>query len=255
VLDRLRELDAAGQQLCEAELADVEAQRLVQGGWTSRRRGSRLSACGMGIRCSTPSEKGQAMAERTTHVHAADAGTPAAVHARQRDEFGGISLISTLVGWLAAAGLTAVLAGILAAAGAALALNEVGDDVSAGEAETIGLAGGIGLLVVLAIAYFFGGYAAGRMARFDGARQGVGVWLWGILVAILVAVLAAIGGSEYNVLDRLNLPRIPVDSGDLTSGGLIALIASVLVTLLAAVVGGKAGERFHRRVDRVGLER
>ncbi|HVL30612.1 MAG TPA: hypothetical protein VM299_00115 [Solirubrobacteraceae bacterium] len=199
-----------------------------------------------------------------TRVHDGTAGerravppadTAATAHARQREEFGGISLVSTLVGWLAAAGLTAILAGILAAAGAALALNEVGGDVTGGEAETIGLAGGIGLLVVLAVAYLFGGYAAGRMARFDGARQGVGVWLWGIVAAIVVALLALIGGSEYNVLDRLNLPRIPVDSGDLTTGGVIALIASVIVTLLAAVVGGRAGERFHRKVDRVGLGR
>ena len=180
--------------------------------------------------------------------------TTAAVHERRRAEFGGISWLSTLVGWLAAAGLTAILAGILTAAGAALALNEVGDDVSGSEAETIGLAGGIGLLVVLALAYFFGGYAAGRMARFDGARQGLGVWLWGLLAAAVVALLAVIGGSEYNVLDALNLPRLPVDSGTLTTGGAIALAASIIVTLGAAVLGGKTGERFHRKVDRFGLE-
>ena len=170
---------------------------------------------------------------------------------RQRDEFGGFSWLSTLAGWLSAAGLTAILTGILSAAGAALALNQVGSKVNASEAETIGLAGGIGLLVVLAIGYFFGGYVAGRMARFDGARQGIGVWLWGILVAVVVAALAAIGGSKYNVLDALNLPRLPVDSGSLTTGGLIALIASLAVTLAAAILGGKTGERFHKKVDRI----
>jgi hypothetical protein len=171
---------------------------------------------------------------------------------RERDEFGGISWGSTFFGWLAAAGLAAILAGILGATGAALALNKVGSTVSGSEAETIGLAGGIGLLVILAIAYFAGGYVAGRMARFDGARQGVGVWLWGIIAALAVAALALIGGSEYNVLDALNLPRIPVDSGTLTTGGVIALVASLAITLVAAVLGGKIGERFHRKVDRVG---
>ena len=185
--------------------------------------------------------------ERTRH-HA----TAPTARDRQREEFGGISWLSTLVGWLAAAGLTAILAGILGAAGAALALNEVGNDVTGSEAETIGLASGIALLAVLAIAYFFGGYAAGRMARFDGARQGLGVWLWGIIAALVVAALAAIGGSKYNVLDALNLPRLPVDSGTLTSGGAIALVASIVVTLGAAMLGGKTGERFHRKVDRVG---
>jgi hypothetical protein len=170
---------------------------------------------------------------------------------RQKDEFGGFSWLSTLAGWLSAAGLTAILTGILSAAGAALALNQVGSSVSGSEADTIGLAGGIALLVVLAIAYLFGGYVAGRMARFDGARQGVGVWLWGVLIALAIAALAAIGGSKYNVLDALNLPRLPVDSGTLTTGGLIALVASLAVTLGAAIMGGQIGERFHKKVDRV----
>jgi len=170
---------------------------------------------------------------------------------RQKDEFGGFSWLSTLAGWLSAAGLTAILSGILSGAGAALALNEVGSKVSGSEAQTIGLAGGIALLVVLAIGYFFGGYVAGRMARFDGARQGIGVWLWGILIALAVAALAAVGGSKYNVLDALNLPRLPVDSGKLTTGGLVALVASLAVTLLAAILGGKTGERFHKKVDRI----
>ncbi len=170
---------------------------------------------------------------------------------RQKNEFGGFSWLSTLAGWLSAAGLTAILTGILSATGTALALNQVGGSVNGSEAQTIGIAGGIALLVVLAIAYFFGGYVAGRMARFDGARQGLGVWLWGIVVELIVAGLAAVAGSEYNVLESLNLPRLPVDSGALTTGGIIALVASLAVSLLAAIFGGKAGERFHKKVDRV----
>jgi len=170
---------------------------------------------------------------------------------RQKDQFGGFSWLSTLAGWLSAAGLTAILTGILSGAGAALAINKVGDQVTGSEAETIGLAGGIALLAVLAVGYFFGGYVAGRMARFDGARQGAGVWLWGILVALVVAALAAIGGAKFNVLDALNLPRLPVDTGTLTTGGIIALLASLAVTLAAAMVGGKTGERFHKKVDRI----
>src|SRR4051794_16580660 len=99
---------------------------------------------------------------------------------RQKDEFGGFSWLSTLAGWLSAAGLTAILTGILTAAGAALALNQAGAKVSGSEAKTIGLAGGIALLVVLAIGYFFGGDVAGRLARFDRARPGIGVWGGGV---------------------------------------------------------------------------
>jgi hypothetical protein len=161
--------------------------------------------------------------------------------------------VSAIVGWLAAAGLAAIFTGILGAAGAVLAVTDVGRSVAGSDADTIGLAGGIALLVVLAIAYAFGGYAAGRMARFDGGRQGVAVWLVGILAAGAIALLTLVGGAQYNVLDRLNLPRVPIDSGTLTTGGLVALLASIAVTLVAATVGGKAGERFHRKVDRAGI--
>jgi hypothetical protein len=200
----------------------------------------------------TADDRGERRREAPEHSNRANA-LLAEGHDRQHERFGGISWGSTFFGWLSAAGLTALLAGLLGATGAALALNKVGDEATGSNAETIGIAGGIGLLVILALAYFCGGYVAGRMARFDGARQGLGVWLWGLIAAVAVALLALIGGSKYNLLDALNLPRIPVDSGSLTTAGLIALIASLVVTLLAGIAGGKAGERFHRKVDRFAV--
>jgi hypothetical protein len=200
----------------------------------------------------TADDRGERRREAPEHSNRANA-LLAEGHDRQHERFGGISWGSTFFGWLSAAGLTALLAGLLGATGAALALNKVGDEATGSNAETIGIAGGIGLLVILAIAYFCGGYVAGRMARFDGARQGLGVWLWGLIAAVAVALLAVIGGSKYNLLDALNLPRIPVDSGSLTTAGLIALIASLVVTLVAGIAGGKAGERFHRKVDRFAV--
>jgi hypothetical protein len=82
----------------------------------------------------------------------------------------------------------------------------------------------------------------------------VGVWLWGILVAGAVTLLAVAGGSKYNVLDQLNLPRIPVNQGTLTTAGAIALAAGLAVSLLAAIAGGAFGARWHRRVDRHAIE-
>ena len=172
---------------------------------------------------------------------------------RQRDEFGGFSKGSVFFGWLVAVGLAAMLTAILGAAGAATGLTEVSESEASQNAETIGIVGGVLLLIVLAVAYYAGGYVAGRLARFDGARQGAGVWVLGLLITIALAVAGVVLGSEYNVLSQLNLPRIPIDEGSLTTGGIIALVAAVLVTLLAAVAGGKVGERFHRKVDRVGL--
>jgi hypothetical protein len=175
------------------------------------------------------------------------------MQARQRDRFGGFQWGSDFFGWLCAIGLGSILTAALVGAGVALGLST--DDASnANTAQQIGLGGGIALLVVLAIAWFCGGYVAGRMARFDGARQGIGVWLWTVLAAIIVAALAAIGGSEYDIFQRLNLPRIAVGDSTLTTGGAIAGAAAIVVTLLFAIIGGKVGERYHRRVDRLATD-
>jgi hypothetical protein len=116
-----------------------------------------------------------------------------------------------------------------------------------------GIVGGVLLLVIVLVAYYAGGYVAGRMSRFTGVRQGLGVWIIGLVVTVILAAAGALLGAKYNVFSQLNLPRIPVDEGSLSTGALIALAAIVLGTLLAAVAGGKAGTQFHRKVDRAGL--
>ena len=71
---------------------------------------------------------------------------------------------------------------------------------------TVTLAGGIALLVVLFVAYYCGGYVAGRMARFNGARQGLAVWVWALVIAAVVAGVWLIGwlGRQATVRRKLN---------------------------------------------------
>ena len=172
---------------------------------------------------------------------------------RQRDEFGGLHWGSAFFGWLVAVGIATLLTAILSAAGAAVGLTQGASTQDATRnADTIGIVGGIVLLAILLIAYYAGGYVAGRMSRFSGPKQGLGVWIIALVVTVVLAVAGAVLGAEYNVLSQLNLPRIPVGEGALTTGGLIALAAIVLGTLLAAVAGGKAGTRYHRKIDRAG---
>jgi len=175
--------------------------------------------------------------------------TVVAMRARQRDRFGGIRWGSAFFGLLSAIGLAAILLGIVAAAGVAIGVSEI-NDVANGDAETIGLGGAILVLAILALSWYCGGYVAGRMARFDGARQGIGVWMWTIVLGAALAIAAVIGGSEYDVLQQLNLPNVAVGDQSLTTTGLITLAAALVVTLLFAIIGGKAGDLFHRRVDR-----
>ena len=175
--------------------------------------------------------------------------TVVAMRARQRDRFGGIRWGSAFFGLLSAIGLAAILLGIAAAAGVTLGVSEI-NDVRTGNADTIGLGGAIVVLAALALSWYCGGYVAGRMARFDGLRQGIGVWVWTLAIACALAIAAVIGGTEYNVLQQLNLPNVAVGDQSLTTGGWLTLAAAVVVTLLFAVLGGKAGDLFHRRVDR-----
>ena len=175
--------------------------------------------------------------------------TVVAMRARQRDRFGGIRWGSAFFGLLSAIGLAALLLGIVAAAGVAIGVSEI-KDVTKGNADTIGLGGAILVLAILALSWYCGGYVAGRMARFDGLRQGVGVWVWTIVIGAALTVAAVIGGNQYDVLHQLNLPNVAVGNESLTTAGLITLAAALVVTLVFAVVGGKAGDLFHRRVDR-----
>jgi len=196
--------------------------------------------------------------ERTAVADRPEAGAPTTretvrdVRARQRDEYGGLNWGAAFFGWLVAVGMAVILLAILSAAGTAFGLSDVTEADAKANADTIGIVGGILLVLVLAIAYYCGGYVSGRMSRFDGGRQGFGTWAIGLFVTIVLAVAGAVFGSEYNILEQLNLPRIPIDEGSLTAGAAIALVAVVILTLLAAMGGGKAGERYHRKVDRLG---
>jgi hypothetical protein len=89
--------------------------------------------------------------------------------------------------------------------------------------------------------------------RFSGVRQGLAVWLVGLVVVLVVSGAVALIGSEFNVLARLELPRIPVGEGTATTAGLGTLAAVAGAALLGALLGGALGTRYHRRVDRAGF--
>jgi len=168
-----------------------------------------------------------------------------------RERFGGLNIGAAFFGWLVAIAISILLTSIVGAVAAAVGSStQITQSEAQRQAGTIGLVSAIVLLVVLFVGYYTGGYVAGRMSRFDGGRQGVGVWLIGLVVTIVAIALGAGFGSQYNILDRVSLPRLPVSSEQLGWGGIITAVAVVLLTLLAAFLGGKVGHRYHDRVDR-----
>jgi hypothetical protein len=187
--------------------------------------------------------------ERSHHIERSDDIERSDAHAREK--FGGANPGAMFFGWLVAVGLaillTSIIGAVLAAIGSQASITQTDAERSAG---SIGVAAAVTLLVVLVIAYYFGGYVAGRMSRFDGGRQGVGVWVLGLLVTLIALGLGALFGSQYNVLDRVDLPRVPLSTDDVGLGGILTAVAVVVLTLLAAILGGKTGHRYHDRVDR-----
>ncbi|MGO4238491.1 TIGR04086 family membrane protein [Pseudarthrobacter sp. YAF2] len=179
--------------------------------------------------------------------------------ARQKERFGGIKAGSAFFGWLTATGMAVLLTALVAAAGTAVGLANNTDvnaavNQAAQNSGTVGLVGIIVLLVILFLSYYSGGYVAGRMARFNGAKQGLMVWIWALIAAVVVAILGLVAGQQFNVLANLNsFPRIPVNEGQLTTTSIIAAVVVAAVALVGAVLGGLAGMRFHRKVDRAGF--
>jgi ABC-type Fe3+ transport system permease subunit len=211
-----------------------------------------------------PVERGTHEAPTQQRVSSSDdaAARRTAVDPRADDRspvvlLGGIRWGAVFFGWLCATGMAALLIAIIAATGTAIGLtestvDEVVDD-AVGNAAAVSLGGAIALVLVLAVSYLAGGYVAARMARFSGRTQGFAVWVVGLVVTLLAALGGVVLGSAYDVLARLDLPRIPVDEGTATTGGVITLVAILAVTLLAAVAGGLLGDRYHRRIDEIDL--
>lgn len=192
--------------------------------------------------------------DRTTETGATEPETRSHAVDREREEHGGIKIGSAFFGWLAATGMVALLSGLVAVTGL-VASETTGTDTATETAdaldvsmESLGVIGIVVALVVWFVAYYCGGYVAGRMARFDGIKQGLAVWGWSIVVAIVIGVLGAVFGNDYT---GTAIPDVRFDE---TTTTVVVSVAVVLLTsLVGAMLGGLAGMRFHRRVDRTRL--
>ncbi|MFC8680738.1 hypothetical protein ACFT30_04385 [Microbacterium ureisolvens] len=188
-----------------------------------------------------------------------DASLRQDVLSRERERFGGFKFGAAFFGWLTALGALVALTAVVAAIGAATGLTspETVEDAVDAANQNMGAAtviGAIAIGLVLFVAYFAGGYVAGRMARLSGWKQGLAVWLWAIVIAIIVAAITAIAGSQWDILANVDIfPRIPVTPETVTVTSILTAIGAAVITLVAAILGGMAGMRYHRRVDRAGF--
>jgi len=159
-----------------------------------------------------------------------------------RRRFGGFDLLAALAGMLAALGAAVLLAGLAAAAGS------VGYSRGA-EAEDLSNGGLVTGIAVLLVAFFVGGWVAGRMARYDGVLNGAST---AVLFVLLAAGLSAVGAwldNRYDFLDEVNLPQWFTGTSD--GAAIASAVLGILAMVLAATLGGAVGARYHRRADAV----
>jgi hypothetical protein len=159
--------------------------------------------------------------------------------------YGRISLGSVLAGTLVAYGAFAVLLAIAAAV-----VKEVGisTNLSTNQWRQYGVGGGIALGVVLFLAYLYGGYVAGRMARRSGAMNGLLVFVLGVVLAVGVAALARWFNADDAVLRNLRNVGVPTSRSEWSDIGTVAGIGSLAAMLIGSLVGGTLGERWHGKL-------
>ena len=164
----------------------------------------------------------------------------------------GFKFGAAFFGWLIAIAMSVLLLAAVSAAalGTAQILDYTTSDAKADPGATAITATAVGVLM-LTLAFYTGGYVAGRLARFDGGRNGFGVWMLALVVTVLAAGGGALLNNQYDLLADVNRPDVALTNDTLTMGGIIAAAALVLLTLLAAILGGKSGRRYHDKIDRL----
>ena len=161
-----------------------------------------------------------------------------------RGRFGGLDTGATLAGAFAALGITVLLGGIFAGAGRVVYVNGLRDAPTAASGSVI--AG----LAVIVVAFLVGGWVAGRMARYDGGRNGMVTAVWFILFAAATSALGALLGESYNVFAGQHLPQWFTSSAR-TPAAVVSAAIALLLMVGAGYVGGLVGDRYHRRIDRM----
>ena len=157
---------------------------------------------------------------------------------RGRERFGGIDVPASVAGALVAIAAAVLIGGILGAAIGGFGY-QWGVEVDGMERE-LSAGGLVAGVLVLFVAFVAGGWAAGRMARFDGPRNGLHGSRLGLTARGRARRPRGFVGSRYDVFAEVDLPQW--FSGDaLTAAALASGIASAVRGCSAACSVGISG--------------
>lgn len=198
--------------------------------------------------------------DKATHVMrapgAASGGYFEAMEEREerlRDIYGGADWLASFLGFV-----FALVAGAVLALIPAMVLIPLGFTMDfSGDLGAAAITGLVITVVVLFLMYFFGGYVAGRLARFNGGLNGIMLLAWTVIVAILLLLAGGIfsgflpSGFVEGIQSAIQDALIPTFNDLVSQGvvGIVILVVAVLAIVLGAFFGGRAGGRYHRDID------
>jgi hypothetical protein len=160
---------------------------------------------------------------------------------------GRVSFISTLAGVLVAYGAFVLLAALVGAVAVAIGLNA---ELASNDWDTFGMGSAVTVTVVAFVAYWFGGYVAGRMARRAGLVNGLAVFVLAVLLVVVVGAVAASQAETEAIQANLRSLGLPTTGAEWAGVGTVAGIGTLVGMLLGAGIGGVVGERWHSELAR-----
>jgi MFS family permease len=167
-----------------------------------------------------------------------------------RSRFGGFDFPASFAGMLVALASLLILAGLVSAAIGAIAFRTG----VAGNEEELSIGALIAAGAVIFLAFLFGGWSAGRMARYSGALNGVMVAVWFIVLLLVLALLGAVAGDAFNLFGDLRVAQASLpdwfSTDEVSAGAVISSIAFAALMFVGAILGGVWGTRMHQHADR-----
>jgi hypothetical protein len=161
--------------------------------------------------------------------------------------YGALSPLSVLAGVVSAYGAFAIVAAVV---GAVMTSIDADTEFRTNDWTSSGAVAALASAVVLFLAYLFGGYVAGRMARRAGVLHGVVVFIVSLMVGAAAGGVVAALDDGGDVERNLRSIGIPTTADQVTDVAIAGAIVSLVAVLLGSVLGGMLGERWHTKLAR-----
>jgi hypothetical protein len=112
--------------------------------------------------------------------------------------------------------------------------------------------------VLLFVAYLFGGYVSGRMARRAGLTNGLLVFVAALVVAAITVGVVQVTGASGEALERVRESLrnfgVPTSGRQWDDVGTVAGIAALVGMFVGSLLGGVLGERWHVKLAHNALD-